>query len=81
MNEQMKRRSLLIIEALEEKSNEVEAIANETVQMVIRGDDQHRIPPQVRSDVETIKDSVEKIKNCVANLNWYINRKQETHRL
>lgn len=81
MNEQIKRRSILLAEALEEAANNVEALANEVVQMVIRGDDRRRIPTQVRADVEAIQDAAEKIKESVVNLNFFFNRKQETHRL
>lgn len=81
MNEAVKKRSLLILEALEGSANECEALATETVQMILRGDYDRQIPPQVRGDLERIRDAVEEIKLGLVNLTAYVNRIQETHRL
>jgi len=81
MTEAVKRRSLLILEALNENSAECEQLAQEVVSMLIRGDDNRRIAPQVSAYVESIRKAVNDIKNSIADIEIYVNRKQETHRL
>lgn len=81
MTEQVKRRSLSILESLDEAVGQCEALSNEMVQMLIRGDDDGRLVPQVRADVATIRNAVDDIKLSTANLFAYVNRKQQTHRL
>lgn len=81
MNEVVKRRSLLILHALNNSADECEQLAEEVVAMLIRGDDNRRIAPQVRADVDNIRRAVEDIKNSIVNVEIYVNRRQETHRL
>jgi len=81
MNESIKRRSLYILDSLTTSADETEYAADELVQMLIRGDDNRQLAPQVRQDVEKIREAVDTIKNCVTNISFYVNRKQETHRL
>lgn len=81
MTEQVKRRSLAVLAALRLSVEEAESLSNEVVQMIIRGDDNRRIPPTVSEDIEAIRDAVDTIKVRVENLDIYVNRKQQTHRL
>lgn len=81
MTEAVKRRTLVILEALSRSAVECEQLAQEVVSMLIRGDDSRRIAPQVSADVDTIRRAVDDISNSIASINVYVNRKQETHRL
>jgi len=81
MTEAVKRRTLVILEALSRSAVECEQLAQEVVSMLIRGDDNRRIAPQVSADVDTIRRAVDDISNSIASINVYVNRKQETHRL
>lgn len=81
MNEQVKRRSILMLESLEECADNMEAVANEVVRMVIRGDDNRQVPAVLRGPIDVILSAVNDIKSCVLDISAYVNRRQETHRL
>lgn len=81
MNEAVKRRSLLVLGALAGNAEECEQLAEEVVAVLIRGDGNRRIAPQISADVARIRHAVDDIKNSIANIEVYVNRRQDTHRL
>lgn len=71
----------MVLESLAASVNEVEALTSEMVQMIIRGDDNSRIPDVLRSDVEKMKSAADDMRGCLTGIEVYVCRKQQTHRL
>lgn len=81
MNDLVKRRSLAVLESLGKSADEVEYLADEVLRMLIRGDENGRVPVVMSQRIEAIKDAVATIQEEIGYIESYVNRKQPTHRL